>query len=212
MSGRHWAHTVAYGGMAPQSGQKTLKRPENRQQSHRELLSYQGPAIPDERRFMIDSAVGGAVVLRFRNATGGAKRMAKDTAHRAVQQWFVVPNAMRNGDPAPCAEIYSDTDDVTYLSAEGSNRIGWAETWRNWQTQGEKSSGGTVRGTQTHVVVSGPMAMPTHLIRGEVRQQGGQIAKMAIREISAFHREDGARRMIGRHADGLRYWEETFCA
>ena len=38
----------------------------------------------------------------------------------AVDQWFVVLNAMLNGDPKPFAEIYSHADDVTYLSGEGS--------------------------------------------------------------------------------------------
>jgi len=42
----------------------------------------------------------------------------------AVNQWFVVLNAMLNGDPEPLAALYSHKDDVTYMSAEGTYRTG----------------------------------------------------------------------------------------
>jgi len=38
----------------------------------------------------------------------------------AVDQWFVVLNAMLNGDPEPFAGLYSHGDDVTYMGAEGT--------------------------------------------------------------------------------------------
>lgn len=80
----------------------------------------------------------------------------------AVDQWFVVLNAMLNGDPAPFAALYSHADDVTYMSAEGTYRTGWDATYADWKAQAEKSTGGTVEGVDIHVVVNGDMATAAH--------------------------------------------------
>lgn len=128
----------------------------------------------------------------------------------AVAQWFTVLNAMLNGDAEPFCALYSHSDDVTYMGAEGSYRVGWPATLADWKAQAEKSSGGSVEGSDIHVVVSGNMATATHMTSGEVRDTNGDVARTELRETSVFRKEDGVWRMIGHHADTLADWERAF--
>ena len=139
--------------------------------------------------------------------------MSEEKAVRAaVDQWFVVLNAMLNGDAAPLSDIYSHADDVTYMGAEGTFRVGWDATYADWQTQAEKSSGGKVEGADIHVVVVGDMAVAQHYTRGQVRMPDGGMNENNVRETSVFRKEGDAWKMIAHHADGIAYWEEAFKA
>ena len=81
----------------------------------------------------------------------------------AVNQWFDVLNAMLNGDAEPFAALYSHNDDVTYMGAEGTYRVGWAATFADWKAQAEKHIGGSAEGRDIHVVVGGDLATASHL-------------------------------------------------
>ncbi len=129
---------------------------------------------------------------------------------QAVDQWFVVLNAMLNGDPKPFAELYSHADDVTYMGAEGTYRIGWKATYADWTAQAKKSSGGKLSGRNIHVVVSGNMAAAQHYTTGDVRMPDGKTVNSVVRETSVFRKENGAWKMISHHADGLPDWEKAF--
>jgi uncharacterized protein (TIGR02246 family) len=129
---------------------------------------------------------------------------------KAVDQWFVVLNAMLNGDPAPFADLYSHTDDATYMGAEGTYRIGWTAIYGDWKAQAEKSTGGKVEGVEIRVVVGVDMATATHVTKGSIKQPDGKMIDIAARETSVFRKEGGEWRMIAHHADGLAYWEQAF--
>lgn len=128
----------------------------------------------------------------------------------AVEQWFVVLNAMLNGDPNPFAALYSHANDVTYMGAEGTYRMCWEATYADWKAQAEKSGGGTVEGAEIHVVVGGDLAAAAHYTKGTVKQPNGEMAETAVRETSVFRKEGGQWRMIAHHADALAYWEKAF--
>jgi len=128
----------------------------------------------------------------------------------AVDQWFAVLNAMLDGDPEPFATLYSHNDDVTYMGAEGTYRVGWEATYGDWQAQAEKSTGGEAEGADIHVAVSGDMATATHYTKGTVGQPNGEMAQTFLRETSVFRKEDGQWRMIGHHADVIPAWAKAF--
>lgn len=137
--------------------------------------------------------------------------MSDEAALRnAVDQWFVVLNAMLNGDPKPFADLYSHADDVTYMGAEGTYRTGWEATYADWKAQAEKSTGGNVHGVDIHLVISGDMASAQHYTRGKVRQPDGQMNDTNVRETSVFRKENGRWKMIAHHADAIPYWEKAF--
>lgn len=128
----------------------------------------------------------------------------------AVSQWFDVLNAMLNGDAEPFTALYSHSDDVTYMGAEGTYRVGWPATLTDWKAQAEKSSGGSVEGRDIHVVVCGDMATANHYTIGNVRKSKNAVNETSVRETSVFRKEDGAWRMIGHHADTISAWVKEF--
>lgn len=128
----------------------------------------------------------------------------------AVDQWIVALNAMLNGDPEPLASIYSHADDTVYMGAEGTYRIGWDAIYGDWTAQAAASSGGEVAASDIHIVVSGNMAMASHITSGPVRQPNGEMNDNHVRETSVFRRENGTWLMIGHHADAIAYWEQAF--
>jgi uncharacterized protein (TIGR02246 family) len=129
--------------------------------------------------------------------------------HEAVAHWFVALNAMFEGDPEPFAELYSHADDVTYMSAEGTYRVGWTATYADWKDQAAKSLGGEVHGEEVHVVVEGTMATATHFTRGTVKTPDGKTIDQRVRETSVFRKEDGAWKMIGHQADNYPVWVDV---
>jgi uncharacterized protein (TIGR02246 family) len=128
----------------------------------------------------------------------------------AVDRWFLAVNAMLNGDPTPFAALYSHADDVTYMGAEGTYRVGWDATYADWKTQAEQSAGGSVEGIDVHVVVNGDMATASHYTKGSIKDQKGRMSQTSVRETSVLRREDGQWRMIGHHADVIPFWEMAF--
>jgi len=126
--------------------------------------------------------------------------------HQAVERWFVVLNAMFAGDPKPFAELYSHADDVTYMGAEGTYRIGWEATYADWKDQAEKSLGGEVHGEEIYVIVGGAMATATHFTKGTVKTPDGKTIDQRVRETSVFRKEEGAWKMIGHQADNYPVW------
>jgi len=137
--------------------------------------------------------------------------MADDTkaVRAAVDQWFVVLNAMLNGDPEPLAGLYSHADDITYMGAEGTFRTGWAATYADWKTQAGKAKGGKVEISEIRIVVAGDMAAAQHYTQGQVTGTDGKTQETKIRESSVFRKEDGQWKMIAHHADSFPLWEEV---
>jgi uncharacterized protein (TIGR02246 family) len=130
----------------------------------------------------------------------------EQAVHDTVGQWFVALNAMFAGDAEPFAELYSHADDVTYMGAEGTYRIGWEATFADWKAQAAKSLGGEVHGEEVHVIVDGTMATATHYTKGNIKTPDGKTIDQRVRETSVFRKEDGVWKMIGHQADNYPVW------
>jgi uncharacterized protein (TIGR02246 family) len=132
----------------------------------------------------------------------------KEAVSRAVDQWFVVLNAMVAGDPEPFASLFSHADDVLYMSGEGTFRVGWAATWADWQEQAAKSLGGHVKGDDIHIIVSGDLATVGLVAHATVKAPDGKTQELRVRQTHVFRKEDGAWKMIVHHADNIPVWTE----
>ena len=127
----------------------------------------------------------------------------------AVDQWFVVLNAMFAGDPKPFAALYSHADDVMYMGAGGTYRIGWQAIYEDWKTQAAQSLGGKVHGEKIHVIVNGRMATASHYTKGTVRTAEGKVIDQRVRETSVFRKENGAWKIIAHQADNYPVWAKV---
>jgi len=141
----------------------------------------------------------------------GSSRAADDATETAavraaVDQWFVVLNAMVDGDPAPFATLFSHADDVLYMSGEGTYRVGWAAAWADWQEQAAKSLGGHVEGHDIHVIAGGDLATVALVAHATVNAPDGKTQELRVRQTHVFRKEDGVWKMIVHHADTIPVW------
>ena len=156
-------------------------------------------------------AVVAAFALMGVSMTGPGKAgddAAGDVAavRAAVDQWFVVLNAMVAGDPAPFASFFSHADDVLYMSGEGTFRVGWDATWADWQEQAKKSLGGHVVGDDIHIIVGGDLATVGLIAHATVNAPDGKTQELRVRQTHVFRKEDGVWKMIVHHADNIPVW------
>ncbi len=124
----------------------------------------------------------------------------------AQKAWFVALNAMLSGDPAPFADIYSHSDDVSYMSAEGGLRVGWEATWTDWQAQATLARGGHMEEVEKHITMNGDMAVVQFIEKGIITNTEGKEVEQMARETSVYRREDGIWKMIAHHADAIPSW------
>lgn len=142
----------------------------------------------------------------------GSSRAADDAAgdvasvRGAVDQWFIVLNAMVAGNPAPFASFFSHADDVLYMSGEGTFRVGWDATWADWQEQAKKSLGGHVVGDDIHIIVSGDLATVGLVAHATVKAPDGTTRELRVRQTHVFRKEDDVWKMIVHHADNIPVW------
>ena len=124
----------------------------------------------------------------------------------AVDQWFVVLNAMVAGDPEPFAALFSHADDVLYMSGEGTFRVGWEATWADWQEQAKKSLGGHVKGDDIHIIVTA-ISRPSAWSRTPPsRRRTARPRNSASGRRTSSVRRDGVWKMIVHHADNIPVW------
>jgi ketosteroid isomerase-like protein len=111
-----------------------------------------------------------------------------------------------NGDAARWKAIASHRDDVTIMGAWGAAETGWAEASPryDWAAARFQPSGARVQIQYLAIGEHGGFGYTVAIERSTVRVIGAEKpAPMALRVTHLFRRENGAWRMIHRHADPL---------
>ena len=124
----------------------------------------------------------------------------------AIDQWFTALNAMIAGDPGPVAAIFSRSDDLIYMSGEGTSAIGFDSAMSDWRAQAEKSLGGHATPSDIRVVMSGDMAAVGLVSHATVRTPDGGTREIEFRHSNVFRKEGDAWKMILHHADNSPVW------
>jgi len=131
---------------------------------------------------------------------------------QAVDKWFAALNAMFDGDPTPFADLWHQSDNVLYFSAEGTSCVGWRDIYADWSLQAAKSLGATAEGNDVRVMVTGDTAVAHYRTTGSVRTPDGQTTDMALRESSVYRKVAGQWKLVAHHADDLSSWEDVMNA
>jgi ketosteroid isomerase-like protein len=111
-----------------------------------------------------------------------------------------------NGDPVAWKQIASHRDDVTIMGAWGAYEKGWGEVGAryDWAAQRFVASGAKMQVEYLASGESGDLAYTVAIERSTVRVIGEEKpASMALRVTHLFRKEDGAWKLIHRHADPL---------
>ena len=132
-----------------------------------------------------------------------------DSSFRAfLPEWEKAQSRFSNGDPTLWKQHASHRDDVTVLGRFGGyGEKGWDAVGAryDWASSQFKGGGATLKVEYLSVVVSGDLAFTV----GIERREGGRVgdpqnpARGALRVTQIFRREDGAWKLLHRHADPL---------
>jgi ketosteroid isomerase-like protein len=113
---------------------------------------------------------------------------------------------LMNGDPVHWMENLSRGDDVMIMGGWGAYEKGWPEVKARyeWASARFLDSGATLSAQYLTCIQSGDLAVTTAIERSEVKVVGQEkAAPMALRVTHVFRKEDGAWKLVLRHADPL---------
>jgi ketosteroid isomerase-like protein len=134
------------------------------------------------------------------NATGEASFRAFLSQFEEATRRFI------NGDPAPWKQHVPRRDDVTLMGGWGICEKGWAGVGGryDWAAKRFRESGAALAVEYLSSAVSGDLAYTVTIERSVVRLAGEVAdAPMVLRVTHAFRHEEGAWRLVHRHADPL---------
>ncbi len=116
-----------------------------------------------------------------------------------------VAAAFVNGDPGPLREISVSTDPATFFGPGGGVEHGWADVLAgNEKAARQFQRGGTTELEVFHSGRDGQLGYWTGLQHAVVRVEGkSEPVPMTLRVTEIFRRENGAWKLMHRHADAL---------
>ncbi|HLW46662.1 MAG TPA: nuclear transport factor 2 family protein [bacterium] len=122
----------------------------------------------------------------------------------AIEQLHAAIGRAAEGDPRPIQALCSRRDDVTAFYGWGGYERGWEAVRRRWDWAAAQFAGGTVHYENLTTVVTRDLAYTTDLETFRVRLSGaGAPAQWSNRVTHIFRCEDGAWRLVHRHANRL---------
>jgi ketosteroid isomerase-like protein len=124
------------------------------------------------------------------------------TLEAATAAFYDALNAVLGGDSGPMLELWSHSDDVTYMSPFGELLVGWEPVRESWQAQAGQQLGGRVDPEELRHFESPTLGFVVGFERGSV-EIDGSTTPVNIRATSMYRVEDGRWRMIGHHTDPL---------
>ena len=129
-------------------------------------------------------------------------------ARQATTEFYASLNALFTGDVSPMDQLWSHSDDVTYMGPAGGFQVGWEQVRAIWQTQADLRLGGEVLPEEVRVTVGSDLAIVQCREVGNNLDAEGQPLQVSIRATNIFRKENGAWKMIGHHTDLLPFLDQ----
>ena len=130
-----------------------------------------------------------------------------DTSLQAyLSQFEAGTSGFINGDPSLWKQQASHADDVTLMGGWGDYKLGWDAVGPHydWAAARFRESGAKVQVEYLASNVSGDLAYTVAIERSEPLLAGQDApAPMALRVTHIYRKEDGAWKLVHRHADNL---------
>ena len=121
-----------------------------------------------------------------------------DQYHRALDEFF-------RGDPEPAKKLYSHREDASLANPFGPVAIGWEQVAETMERAAGNYRDGGASGFETLARYATPdLAYLVEVERFEAKVGGEEkLASGALRVTSVLRREDGAWKIVHRHADPI---------
>ena len=125
----------------------------------------------------------------------------KEAVRKALDGFYASLNAMFKGDATAAKGVWSHSDDVAYMGADGGFQVGWEEMYIDWVRQANLKIGGKVEVSDVHINVGRDIAVTHQLVRSVDNKADSVNKHASLRASSVFRKEDGKWKMIGHHVD-----------
>jgi len=132
----------------------------------------------------------------------------KEGVRAAAEQFYSALNVMFTGDLRPMKEVWSHSDDVTYMGPGGGFRLGWKDVLADWETQAAMKLGGKVEPRDMRITVGRDLAIVSNYEIGHNVTADGKEQEVTIRATNLFRNENGRWTMIGHHTDILPFLQK----
>ena len=121
-----------------------------------------------------------------------------DQYHQAMDEFF-------RGDPEPAKRLYSHREDASLANPFGPVAIGWEQVAETMERAAGNYRDGGASGFETLARYATPdLAYLVEVERFEAKVGGGEkLASGALRVTSVLRPEDGAWKIVHRHADPI---------
>jgi ketosteroid isomerase-like protein len=128
-----------------------------------------------------------------------------DDLDQAVNDSHLALDAMAGGDPEPFKRLYSHRDDVSLANPFGPPVRGWSLVANTLEQAATHYQDGRAMGfDRVAGYASGELAYIVELEHFEAKIGGSQdISPMALRVTTLLRAEDGAWKIVHRHADPI---------
>jgi ketosteroid isomerase-like protein len=130
---------------------------------------------------------------------------ASDDLDALIEEYHAGMAEFVTGDPARFGAVFSHGDNVTIANPFGPARRGWPDVEATFARAAANYAEGTVAGFDE--ISRGVGTDMAYLLEVEryVAKMGGsaEAGEVALRVTSVFHRQDGAWRVVHRHADPI---------
>lgn len=152
--------------------------------------------------------VGGVVLAGCTRAPAPSAATADSSLSAFLPQWEAAQSHFINGSPEPWKQLASQSEDATILGAFGGyGEKGWAAVGAryDWASSQYRAGAATMTVDYLNVRQSGDLGFTVAIERQEGARVGDQQEpdKRALRVTQVFRREEGAWKLLHRHADPL---------
>ncbi len=130
--------------------------------------------------------------------------MSETDFDATVETYREALNAICTGDPAPVLELFSRRDDVTLANPLGPPRRGRTDVEAATKDAASHFRGGSCRFEEVSRYTTADLGYILHVERAEVQLGASdEMARISLRVTTIFRREEGAWRIVHRHADPI---------
>src|SRR5579862_2172076 len=125
----------------------------------------------------------------------------EDEVRAASEQFYLALNSILDGDFEPMNEIWSHSPKATEMGPAGGVRTGWNSIREELEAVSEMKIGGHLQAEDLQVHADDDFGLSVCTETGEINDAGGHPISIKYRATNVFVREEGAWKLLHRHAD-----------
>jgi ketosteroid isomerase-like protein len=128
-----------------------------------------------------------------------------DDFDEVLEQYHLALDEIVKGSPDGYKRVYSHQDDVTLANPFGPPARGWDEVAKTLERAASQFRDGEATGFENVAKYITPyLAYAVEIERSQTKVEGrGDVAPIALRVTTIFRPEDGAWKVVHRHADPI---------